>query len=130
MGKFDLFVGYFGNGATVCNKAVCSHGDYKQIAHISPAGNIKLFVRSGYIPADAMQQINDIAKSHKKKTIDFLNLALNVDRYDFDNNFSRIMDEIFNYTPYRNYIELIDNIKGKETHEKINLIKEYYLLNF
>lgn len=130
MKNFELFVGYFGNGATVCNSAVYEHGDYKKIAHISPAGNIKLFVRSGYIPADAMQQINDIAKSHKKKTIDFLNLALNVDRYDFDNNFSRIMDEIFNYTPYRNYIELIDNIKGKETHEKIDLIKEYYLLNF
>lgn len=130
MRKFDLFVGYLGNGATVCNKAVCSHGDYKQIAHISPAGNVKLFVRSGYIPADAMQQINAIAKSHKKKTIDFLNLALNIDRYDFDNNFSRIMNDIFNYTPYRNYIELIANLNNKTMPEKIDLIKEYYLLNF
>lgn len=130
MRKFDIFVGYFGNGATVCNKAVCSHGDYKQIAHISPAGNVKLFVRSGYIPDDAMQQINDIAKSHKKKTIDFLNLALNVDRYDFEYNFSRIMNEISNHTPYRNYIELIDNLDNKTMPEKIDLIKEYYLLNF
>lgn len=130
MRKFDLFVGYFGNGATVCNSAVYEHGDYKKIAYISPAGNVKLFVRSGYIPADAMQQINDIAKNHKKKTIDFLNLALNVDRYDFDYNFSRIMNEISNHTPYQNYIELIDNLDNKTMPEKIDLIKEYYLLNF
>lgn len=77
MEKFDLFVGYFGNGATVCNKAVHDHGDYKKIAHISPAGNIKLFVRPGYIPADAMIKIENIARNHKQKTIDLAIERLN-----------------------------------------------------
>lgn len=34
MRKFELFMGCFGNGITVCNKAVMEHGDYKRIAHI------------------------------------------------------------------------------------------------
>lgn len=29
MKKFELFMGCFGNGITVCNKAVQEHGDYK-----------------------------------------------------------------------------------------------------
>lgn len=130
MEKFELFIGYFGNGATVCNSAVYEHGDYKKIAYISPAGNIKLFVRPGYIPADAMQKINNIAMDHKNKTLQRLNIALTIDRYDFEYNFSRIMNEISNHTPYRNYIELIDNLDNKTMPEKIDLIKEYYLLNF
>ena len=121
MEKFELFVGYFGNGATVCNSAVYDHGDYKKVAHISPAGNIKLFVRSGYIPADAMIKIENIARNHKQLTID---------RYDFNHNYSRILDEIFNYTSYQKQIELINSLAGKKTPEKIELIKEYYLLNF
>lgn len=130
MEKFELFIGYFGNGATVCNSAVYEHGDYKKIAYISPAGNIKLFVRPGYIPADAMQKINNKAMDHKNKTLQRLNNALTIDRYDFEYNFSRIMNEISNHTPYRNYIELIDNLDNKTMPEKIDLIKEYYLLNF
>lgn len=130
MEKFELFVGYFGNGATVCNSAVYDHGDYKKVAHISPAGNIKLFVRSGYIPADAMIKIENIARNHKQKTIDRLNIALTIDRYDFNHNYSRILDEIFNYTSYQKQIELINSLAGKKTPEKIELIKEYYLLNF
>lgn len=37
-GKFELFCGCFGNGTTVCNKAVTENGDYKKIAHISEGG--------------------------------------------------------------------------------------------
>ena len=44
--KFDLFMGCLGNGLTVCNKAVMENGDYKMVAHISPAGNIKFYVSS------------------------------------------------------------------------------------
>ncbi len=51
MKNFDLFLGCLGNGITVCNKAVSEHGDYKRVAHISPAGNIRLYVSADYIPA-------------------------------------------------------------------------------
>lgn len=33
--KFELFLGCFGNGITVYNKAAEENGDYKKIAHIA-----------------------------------------------------------------------------------------------
>lgn len=30
MAKFELFMGCLENGATVCNKAITEHGDYKK----------------------------------------------------------------------------------------------------
>lgn len=59
-GKFELFCGCFGNGTTVCNKAVTENGDYKKIAHISEGGNIRLYVAESYIPADEMDEIGYI----------------------------------------------------------------------
>lgn len=44
MKKFELFMGCFGNGITVCNKAVQEHGDYKVIAHIAECGKITWYV--------------------------------------------------------------------------------------
>lgn len=66
MEKFKLFMGCLGNGITVCNKAVTENGDYKRIAHISNAGNIKLYVSENYIPADAMVTIKLSAESRKE----------------------------------------------------------------
>lgn len=65
MKKFDLFLGCLGNGITVCNKAVLEHGDYKRVAHISPAGNIRLCVPSSYIPAADMEKIGAAASRNK-----------------------------------------------------------------
>lgn len=69
MKKFELFMGCFGNGITVSNKAVMEHGDYKRIAHISNAGNIKLYVSENYIPAEEMKKIKTAAKANKEKFI-------------------------------------------------------------
>ena len=74
--KFKLFIGYLGNGATVCNSAVMEGGDYKTIAHISNAGNIKLYVKPGYIPEDAMEEIKKTAADHRKKTEERLALVM------------------------------------------------------
>ena len=64
-GKFELFCGCFGNGTTVCNKAVTENGDYKKIAHISEGGNIRLYVAESYIPADEMEKNQDNGKQRK-----------------------------------------------------------------
>lgn len=61
MSNFKLFMGELGNGVTVCNSAVMEHGDYKQIAHISPAGNIKYYVPVLSIPGDALLRIEHTA---------------------------------------------------------------------
>lgn len=110
--KFELFIGYLGNGATVCNSAVYEHGDYKTIAHISPAGNIKLYVAADYIPEEAMQEIKATAERHKAKTLQRLQLELS-NEY----NFYRVLDEICNYTPYRVSEQLFNDLKQCKTEE-------------
>ena len=67
--KFELFMGCLGNGITACNRAVMEHGDYKQGAHISPAGNIRLYVPESYIPAPDMERIKAAAEGSR---LDFL----------------------------------------------------------
>jgi hypothetical protein len=64
--KFELFMGCLGNGITVCNKAVEENGDYKIIAHISNAGNIKLYVSENYIPFEDMEKIKAAANKNKE----------------------------------------------------------------
>ena len=59
--KFELFMGYLGNGCTVCNKAVMEDGDYKRVCHISNAGNITWYVPINYVPGDALMDIENIA---------------------------------------------------------------------
>ena len=75
--KFELFMGCLGNGTTVCNKAVEEHGDYKHIAHISPAGKITWYVKPESIPGDALLKIERIAEGDEQKA-----------RADLDRSFS------------------------------------------
>ena len=95
--NFELFMGCLGNGTTVCNKAVMEHGDYKQIAHISPAGNIKLYVKPGYIPAAEMERINRAAER---------------DRAEFETK----LDEEIRLNPARAYARMIDDMPWTEYH--------------
>lgn len=63
-------MGCLGNGITVSNKSVIESGDYKQIAHISEHGNIKLYVSADYIPPDEMKRIQTVAKTAKQKFLE------------------------------------------------------------
>lgn len=66
--KFELFIGYLGNGATVCNKAIEENGDYKKIAHIAECGKITWYVNSvSYVPGDSLLKIEHCANVQHKK---------------------------------------------------------------
>lgn len=67
MEKFELFMGCFGNGTTVCNKAVENFGDYLQVAHISDSGKIYWYVPVSAIPKDALLKIQNYANKQKEK---------------------------------------------------------------
>ena len=132
--NFKLFICYLGNGATVCNSAVMERGDYKCIAHISPAGNIELYVKESYIPEDAMDKINATAARHRKETEERLDREFSA-TYPGTNKpndyyYSRILDECCNYTPWMESDALFKNLKGKSRPEKCEIIKEYYLKHF
>ena len=123
--NFELFIGYLGNGATVCNSAVYEHGDYKTVAHISPAGNIELYVAADYIPEEAMQEIKATAERHKVKTLQRLQLELS-NEY----NFYRVLDEICNYTPYRVSEQLFNDLKQCKTEEaRREVVTKCYMQN-
>ena len=81
-GKFELFMGYLGNGITVCNKAVMEHGDYKMIAHISTNGKIKYYVSEGYIPIEDMRRIEQAATEQRKTFLNEWNKQSDIRKYE------------------------------------------------
>lgn len=76
MEKFELWMGYFPGCVVVCNKAARENNDYKEVARISYAGNIKYYVQKWYIPADALQKIEETAKGERAKFDEWLDLEI------------------------------------------------------
>lgn len=132
MRKFELFLGCLGNGTTVCNKAVYESGDYKTIAHISPAGNIKLYVKPDYIPAADMEKIKRVAAADRQKTQKDLEKALNpaLPAWQYNYNYARVLNECADYSPIEKAIQLFDSLKDKTPDEKDKILIDYYLNNF
>jgi len=120
MANFELFMGCLGNGLTVCNKAVMEHNDYKQIAHISPAGNIKWYVPVGYVPGPDLLRIEHTADAmyHNFKSALERDLAADKSRTYF-----RMLDEL----SYSQYKEFTKSTKDDPEETKIEKLKALYL---
>lgn len=117
MEKFILFMGCFGNGVTVANAAVMEHGDYKTVAHISPAGNLKLYVATGYIPAPEMEKINRAAQLQAEKFRAAFESLPPLSQYD----------KILSWMPIQ---KLLDNDKdSRPLSEKLPDLREWYYQN-
>lgn len=113
-GKFELWFGYFGNGTTVCNKAVTENGDYKKIAHISEGGNIRLYVAESYIPAAEMEKIKAMA---------------NRDKAEFIKRFESLPEfyqygKILGRVQHQKFMEFIGD--KRPLSEKLPTMREYY----
>lgn len=63
--EFDIGMGYLGNGLTVWNRAVEVNGDYQNIAHISPEGEITFYVQD--LPQIVVERIRQAAEREKPK---------------------------------------------------------------
>ena len=63
--EFDIGMGYLGNGLTVWNRAVEVNGDYQNIAHISPEGEITFYVQD--LPLSVVERIRQAAEREKPK---------------------------------------------------------------
>lgn len=96
---FELWMGCFGNGITVCNKAVEEHGDYKKIAHISRSGKITFYVPVTDIPEKDLLKIRHKAKEQQEK---------------FEQWFSSL-------TEYGQYEYLLDRASFQDFTETINM---------
>lgn len=82
MKKFDLFIGFFGNSATVYNKAVAEHGDYKKVAHIAKCGKITWYVKPETVPADALLKIEHHADAMHRDWLKWLNSMPELTQYE------------------------------------------------
>ena len=63
--EYDIGMGYLGNGLTVWNRAVEVNGDYQNIAHISPEGEITFYVQG--LPQSVVERIRQAAEREKPK---------------------------------------------------------------
>ena len=64
--EYDIGMGYLGNGLTVWNRAVEVNGDYQNIAHISPEGEITFYVQD--LPQSVVKRIEQAAEREKSHT--------------------------------------------------------------
>lgn len=114
MKNFKLWFGCLGNGITVCNKAVEGNGDYKTIAHISVAGNIRFYVKESYIPTEAMEKIRAMAAREAtefQKRFEALSLIV---------QYGKIIDAV----PHGKFMEITSDKRPLE--EKLPAMREYY----
>lgn len=97
MGKFELFMGYLGNGLTVCNKAIEEHGDYKHICHIQPYGRITWYVKPESVPEDARKTIFNESEKMRSEYDSFLEKMPVYERYGYllDNVSLQAMLDVF-----------------------------------
>lgn len=124
MKNFELFMGELGNGLTVCNKAVMEHGDYKQIAHISPAGNIKWYIPVSSVPGPDLLRIEHTADAmyHNFKSALERELAADDERMIW-RTYWRMMDAL----PYDAMRKFVEETKTAAMPDKIEKLKALYL---
>lgn len=117
---FKLWIGCFGNGLTVCNEAVEVNGDYKTVAHISNAGNIKLYVKESYIPREDMEWIKEVAQNNKKNFIAKL-------KADIKANPSMIYRKMLEELSTAEFCEFTKKSDGLSIADKIKILIPIYL---
>ena len=122
MEKFELWLGCFGNCLTVCNKAVEVNGDYKTVAHISNAGNIKLYVKESYIPREDMERIKEVAENSRKDFVAKL-------KADIKANPSRVYRKMLEEISTAEFVEFTKKSNGLSIAEKIKILIPIYLKN-
>lgn len=124
MKPFELFMGRLGNGLTVCNKAVMEHNDYKQIAHISPVGNIKWYVPVSYVPGPELLRIEHTADAmyHNFKSALERELEADDERMIW-RTYWRMMDAL----PYDAMRKFVEETKTAAMPDKIEKLKDLYL---
>lgn len=112
--NFELFAGYLGNGITICNKTAMENGDYKQVAHISEGGNIRLWVDESYIPTEEMEKIKRMAENQKKEFQKRFESLPDMKQYEI------ILDNV-SCTKFLEYVQ-----DKKPVAEKLPGMREYY----
>lgn len=120
MKRFELFMGCLGNGLTVCNKAVMEHGDYKQIAHVSPAGNIKWYIPVSSVPGPDLLRIEHTADAMYHNFKSALERDLSADK-------ARTYFRMLNALSVSELLDFMNTTYGETEDSKVEKLKALYL---
>ena len=113
--KFEMFMGCFGNGTVIANKAVMENGDYKNVCWISPAGNIKWYVDMGYVPEEDRKRIFEVAMQGKRSFTEWFN------NLTIEKQYSQMLNDT---SPVA--MELLFDKSGLSMEQKVEKYKEKY----
>ena len=98
--KFELFMGHFGVGIVVSNKAVSHSGNYKKIAHIRETGHIKWYIDpESYVPEKEKQRILQVATVQKDEWEEWFQSLPEMSQYSYlfdhlkEDDYRKIMAE-------------------------------------
>ena len=116
MKKFELFMGYLGNGITVCNKAVEQHGDYKKVCHISEQGKITWYVNIDYVPGKDLLKIEHQADVLYHKFINMFDSWEELKQYQY----------LLDRAKHVDYMQTV-SMKDATITEKIQYLKDKVL---
>lgn len=123
--KFILFGGCFGDGLTICNKAVIENGDYKKIAHISNGGRITWYIKDpkNYVPDMDMRKIEEWSQTYHNQFMERWAAYSDLKKYTV------MIDNM----PYTDLLEHSLKKQLKECsnlHEKVCILQKIYLENY
>lgn len=113
--KFELFMGCFGNGTLVCNKAVMEYGDYKKVAHIAECGKINWYVSCETIPPDALLKIEHCANVYYEKWKAELDKMPLIKQYEY------FLDRVH----LKTFLDVCD-MKENSLEEKVKYLRKEY----
>lgn len=109
----DIMFGSFGNGVLVSDRSVIENGDYKKIAHISEAGNIKYYMYGGDIPEDVKERIMLVAREYKRTFIGLFETRTDSEQYQY------ILDNI----PHSKFMEVVND--KRDYKSQLPELREY-----
>lgn len=115
--EFELFVGCYGNGISISNKACMESGDYKKIAFITTYGQLIMYVPSESIPEDDRRRIKEIVVEQRRKHRVFWESLSSQKKYE-------MLHDYLNVTEFTQLQPIIMSLDTMD--EKISFLEEHF----
>lgn len=134
MKNFDLGIYRFPGCDVVCNRKVREHGDYKQIAHISFAGNIKYLVPVDSISEKDRETIEKCAENNRIIFTEKFELDTRkpsedcgvVEEMNCKKSAYRVYSMMLDTLSIKEYMDFMEENDGKDVYGMIDVLREIY----
>lgn len=130
MERFKLQLFKFPGCYVACNTEVIDGGDFKEIAHISFAGNIKYLVSQKSIPQTAIESIESLAETNREKFITKLdnNIKLFTERRENEyHDPYTLLTIMLDKLTLKEQLDFGEQHYGEKIENKIKALREIYI---